>query len=233
VTSRLDRSLIKGMHLFREMEDDALQRLLDAAQPRRLESGDLVFTQGEEARHFFVLLDGRLKVTQATPTGEQIVVRHVVPGEVFGIARAIRRSDYPGTAVAVTESLALAWPSAQWDGFVADNPSLAVNALQTVGQRLQDAHSRIRELSTEEVERRVAHAILRLMQQAGRKTGDGIAIDLPLTRQDLAEMSGTTLHTVSRLLSAWHEKGLVAGGRRQVTVTDPHRLFMLAEGRGG
>ena len=113
------------------------------------------------------------------------------------------------------------------------NVAAAVNALQTVGQRLQDAHSRIRELSTEEVERRVAHAILRLMQQAGRKTGDGIAIDLPLTRQDLAEMSGTTLHTVSRLLSAWHEKGLVAGGRRQVTVTDPHRLFMLAEGRGG
>lgn len=231
MTSRLDRSLIKGMDLFREMADDALDAMLQAALPRRLDSGDAAFVQGEEARHFFVLLDGRLKVAQTTPAGEQIVVRHVVPGEVFGIARAIRRPDYPATAVAVTESLALAWPSSHWDRFVAASPSLAVNALQTVGQRLQDAHTRIRELSTEEVERRVAHGVLRLMKQAGRKEEDGVVIDIPLTRQDIAEMTGTTLHTVSRLLSAWQDRGLVASGRKRITVIDPHALFMLAEGK--
>ncbi|MEQ8344957.1 MAG: Crp/Fnr family transcriptional regulator [Sneathiellaceae bacterium] len=229
---RLDSSLIKGMHLFREMADDSMERMLQAALPRRLDSGGIVFVQGEEARHFFVLLDGRLKVTQSNPAGEQIVVRHVVPGELFGIARAIRRPDYPGTAAAVAESLVLAWPSARWDDFVAESPVLAINALQTVGQRLQEAHGRIRELSTEEVERRVAHAVLRLMSQAGRKTDEGIAIDIPLTRRDIAEMSGTTLHTVSRLLSSWQERGLVGGGRKRVVVADPHGLFMLAEGKG-
>lgn len=229
--NRLDRSLIRGMDLFEGMSDEALEQMLQAALPRRLESGDVVFVQGEAARHFFVLLDGRLKVTQTSPAGEQIVVRHVVPGEVFGIARAIRRTDYPATAAAVTESLALAWPSERWDAFVAASPALAVNALQTVGQRLQEAHVRIRELSTEEVERRVAHGVLRLMKQAGRKVEDGIVIDIPLTRQDIAEMTGTTLHTVSRLLTAWSERGLVESGRKRIKVTDPHRLFLLAEGQ--
>ncbi len=104
-----------------------------------------------------------------------------------------------------------------------------MNALQTVGQRLQDAHTRIRELSTEEVERRVAHALLRLVRQAGRKTEEGILIDFPVTRQDLAEMTGTTLHTVSRVMTGWESKGLVASGRKKVVVKDAHGLHVLAE----
>ena len=230
-TKLLDRSLIRGLDLFKAMADEALDAILAIAEVRRIPEGSAAFEQGAAATEFFVLLHGRLKVVQTTPDGQQVVVRHVNPGEVFGIAKAIGRPDYPATAVAVTESLALAWPSSRWDAFIAANPVVAVNALQMVGRRLQDAHTRIRELSTEEVERRVAHALLRLVQQAGKKTEDGVLIDFPVTRQDLAEMSGTTLHTVSRLMTAWEGKGLVASGRKRVTVRDPHRLFLLAEGR--
>ena len=104
--------------------------------------------------------------------------------------------------------------------------------METVGQRLQDAHVRIRELSTEQVERRVAHALLRLIQQAGRKTDDGIVIDFPVTRQDIAEMTGTTLHTVSRVMAGWEAKGLVEGGRQKLLVRDAAGLATLAEGEG-
>ena len=87
------------------------------------------------------------------------------------------------------------------------------------------------EISTEQVEQRVAHAVLRLVKQAGRKTEEGILIDLPISRQDIAEMTGTTLHTVSRLLSAWEARGLIKSGRQKVTVVEAHRLFLIAEGR--
>jgi CRP-like cAMP-binding protein len=86
-------------------------------------------------------------------------------------------------------------------------------------------------MSTEQVERRIAHTLLRLVKQAGRKTAQGIEIDFPISRQDIAEMTGTTLHTVSRTLSAWETQGLVEGGRQRIVVCDPHRLFMLAEQR--
>src|SRR5690606_15448789 len=157
--ARLDRSLIRDLSIFQSMSDEDLDAILALASVRRVPDGTAIFEQGAEATEFFVLLHGRLKVVQTTPDGQQVVVRHINPGEIFGIARAMRRTDYPATALAVVDSLALAWPSSQWDVFIARSPVLAMNALQTVGQRLQDAHTRIRELSTEEVERRVAHAI--------------------------------------------------------------------------
>ncbi|WP_036793158.1 Crp/Fnr family transcriptional regulator [Pleomorphomonas koreensis] len=227
---KLDRSLIRGFDLFRDMTEDNLDAVLATVQVRTVEPGEPVFSQGAAADEFFLLLHGHLKVVQVTPSGEQVVVRHVLPGEVFGIARAIRRTDYPATAEAVTESIVLAWMSTQWPDFVALNPVLAVNALEAVGERLQEAHTRIRELSTEEVERRVAHALLRLVRRAGRPEEGGIRIDFPLTRQDIAEMTGTTLHTVSRLLSAWEAQGIVKSARRKIAVTDEARLAALARG---
>lgn len=228
---KLDRSLIRGFDLFRDMTEENLDAVLTTVQVRTVEPGEPVFSQGAPADEFFLLLHGHLKVIQVTPSGEQVVVRHVLPGEVFGIAKAIRRTDYPATAEAVTESIVLVWMSSQWQDFVALNPVLAVNALEAVGERLQEAHTRIRELSTEEVERRVAHALLRLVRRAGKKEPDGsILIDFPLTRQDIAEMTGTTLHTVSRLLSAWEGQGVVRSARRRIAITDENRLGALARG---
>jgi CRP-like cAMP-binding protein len=103
--------------------------------------------------------------------------------------------------------------------------------LHTVAQRLHEAHSRIKELSTEEVERRVARALLRVAGQSGRKVdGGGVLIDFPVTRQDLADMTGATLHTVSRIMSGWESIGLIEGARQRVVVREPHRLLLLAEG---
>lgn len=226
---KLDRSLIRDLAIFEAMGEDDLDAVLAMAQVRQLPEGAAAFEQGATATEFFALLHGRLKVVQTTMDGQQVVVRHVNPGDIFGIARAMRRPDYPATATAVVESLALAWPASQWEAFIARSPVLAMNALQTVGQRLQDAHTRIRELSTEEVERRVAHALLRLVKQAGRKTEEGVLIDFPVTRQDIAEMTGTTLHTVSRIMTAWEGKGIVRSARKKVLVRDPHRLYVLAE----
>lgn len=226
---RLDHALIRGLSIFQAMNDDDLDNILAMASVRRLPEGTAAFTQGHEANEFFCLLNGCLKVTQTTLDGQQVVVRHVNPGDIFGIAMAMRRPDYPASAVAIVESLVLVWSSSQWDAFTRRCPTLALNALQTVGQRLQDAHTRILELSTEEVERRVAHTVLRLVRQSGRKTEEGILIDFPVTRQDIAEMTGTTLHTVSRVMAAWEAKGLILSSRKRVVVVDAHRLYTLAE----
>ncbi|MEI3850916.1 MULTISPECIES: Crp/Fnr family transcriptional regulator [Ensifer] len=225
----LDRTLVKSLPLFQKMSDQELDSLLTRATVRRVPQNEAVFEQGAQADFFFLLLHGRLKVTQVTKDGQQIIVRVVNPGDLFGFARALQRSDYPGTATAATESLVLAWPTELWNVFVEKNPHLAVNAMHTIGQRLDEAHTRIREMSTEEVERRVAHTVLRLAEQAGKPDGGGIRIDFPISRQDIAEMTGTTLHTVSRILSAWEGQGLVQGGRQKLTLKDIPGLRRLAE----
>ena len=226
----LDRSLVANLPLFSGVTPEQLDDLLREAQSIRYAKGTNVFQQDEDAHSFFVLLHGHLRVYKLTPDGQQVVVRFVSPGEVFGVAAAIGRTTYPATASAAVDSIALVWPSAAWPRLVGKHPALAVNTLQTVGSRLQDAHVRVVEMSTEQVERRIAHALLRLAKQAGRKVEAGIQIDFPISRQNVAEMTGTTLHTVSRILSAWENDGLVESGRQKITLRKPHQLFVLAEG---
>ncbi|WP_343315235.1 Crp/Fnr family transcriptional regulator [Brucella sp. BE17] len=226
----IDRGLVRKLSLFARMGDNELDKLVSYATSRRVLQGESIFEQGDDAVSFYLLLYGRLKVNQVTSDGQQIIVRMVHPGDLFGFAKALQRHDYPGTAVAVTESIVLGWPTDLWDYFVEQNPGLAMNAIQTIGTRLEEAHTRIREMSTEEVERRVAHVVLRLAQKAGKKEENGIRIDFPITRQDIAEMTGTTLHTVSRILSGWEAKGFVRGGRQKLTVIDTTGIRRLAEG---
>lgn len=232
MTASLDRSLIRSMPLFEHLSEGDLDDILATAVTRRYPAGTPVFEQGQPADTYYVLLNGRLRVTQVTPEGQQIIVRMVNPGDLFGIAKAMHRTDYPGTATAVSESIALAWPMSGWDDMLARHPALAVNTMKTVGSRLMESQARVRELSTEEVERRVAHTVLRLANQSGRKESGGIRIDFPVSKQDIAEMAGTTLHTVSRILSAWEDAGLVEGGRQKLLVKEPHRLVLIGEGVG-
>jgi CRP-like cAMP-binding protein len=212
------------------MSGSELDEVLEGGKARHVAAGHAVFEQGQPATHFFLLLLGRLKVHQVTPDGQQIIVRMVEPGDLCGMARAMQRTEYPGTAVAVVDSTLLAWPTSLWDHWLGRHPVLAGRVMQVIGSRLQDAHTRIREMSTEAVERRLAHTILRLVQESGKKEEAGIRIDFPLSRQDVAEMTGTTLYTVSRTFRAWEAAGLVAVGRQKLVVRDPHGLMLIAEG---
>ncbi len=152
-------------------------------------------------------------------------------GEEAGHAVAMGRSTYPATSVAAIDCVALDWPNSLWPDLQVRFPPFGASAHLTIGSRLQDTKARVMEMSTEQVEQRIAHTILSLVKQSGRKTESGIEIDFPITGQDIAEMTGTTLHTVSRHLSGWESDVLVRSGRQKVTVTDPHELMLVAENR--
>ncbi|KPG01551.1 Crp/Fnr family transcriptional regulator [Rhodopseudomonas sp. AAP120] len=225
----IDTSLVAKLPLFAGFATEELDAILQEARSIRVPKNAKVFEQGEDAHSFFVLLHGHVRASKVTPAGEQVVVRYVSPGETLGVAMAIGLQRYPATATAVDDSIVLAWPTTAWPRLVERYPSLATNTLRTVGGRLQETHSRVIEMSTQQVEQRVAHALLRLAKQSGRKVDNGVQIDFPISRQDIAQMTGTTLHTVSRLLSGWEQRGLIESGRQKIVLREPHQLVMLAE----
>jgi CRP-like cAMP-binding protein len=231
--SRLDRSLISGLPLFQGIAPADLDGIIQQARSLRVVRGEAIFEQEGEAHSFFLLLDGYARVVKTTADGQQVIVRYIGAGELMGIAQALGRTTYPASAVAVVDCVVLAWPGRLWAEFAASFPSFGIGTYNTVGERLNDAQQRVVEMSTTQVEQRVANTVLRLANQTGRKTDEGLAIDFPISRQDIAEMTGTTLHTVSRLLTAWEGKGLVKSGRQRVTVVEPQRLLLIAEGRSG
>ncbi len=114
-------------------------------------------------------------------------------------------------------------------GLMQDNAHLALNGMALVGKRFTQMQSQFEELATQRVEQRVARTILRLVRQFGRRTEEGVLIDMALTREDIAQMSGTNLYQVSRILSRWEQAGYISTGRKQVTLLKAHEIVAIAE----
>lgn len=225
----VDASLLAELPVFAGFSGEELAEIVREARSVRYARNSDVFSQGEDVHSFFLLLSGHVRASKTTPTGEQVVMRYVSPGEIFGVAPAMGLKRYPATATAADDSVVLIWPSAAWPRLVAKFPQLAANTMQAIGSRLQESFTRVVEMSTEQVEQRIAHALLRLARQSGRKVERGVEIDFPISRQDIAQMTATTLHTVSRILSGWEQAGLVESGRQRIVLREPEKIFALAE----
>lgn len=227
--SGVDHSLIADFALFEGFSVEQRRGVLKGARAVRYPANQNVFEQDSAAHSFFFLLNGHLRVSRMTPDGRQVVVRYVNPGDLFGIAKAVGRTTYPATATAAVDSIALVWPTSSWTTLVDQYPVFAANAMLSLGNRLQEAHGKVVEFATQTADRRIANVLLDLVQKAGRESTMGMEINFPLSRQDVAEMTGTTLHTVTRILSAWEEQGLVKSGRRKIAVRDAAALREIAE----
>ncbi|HLS19863.1 MAG TPA: Crp/Fnr family transcriptional regulator, partial [Paracoccaceae bacterium] len=224
-------SLRTGVPLFDGLPDEALQHAISLARRRKLDQGELLFRQGGAPEAFFLILAGRLKIGQTTQDGQQVIIRYLGPREIAGCVAVCGGMPYPATAEAVEATWLLEWTRTRIAELSERYPAIAISAMRIMSSRLTELQDRLRELHTDPVERRIAHALGRLVVQAGRRTGSGIEIDFPLTRRDLAEMTGTTLHTVSRTLSRWEADGIVGGGRQRVAILDPHALIRIADDR--
>jgi CRP-like cAMP-binding protein len=151
------------------------------------------------------------------------------PGELLALVAALGEGEYPVSAQALQTCVAASWAGRDMWKLLERHPRVGAAALRMALQRLHELQKQYRELATERVEQRIARVLLRLVRQAGTRVDAGVRIGMPLTRQDLAEMSGTTLYSVSRVLSAWTERGLLESKRRQITLLRPHELVSIAE----
>ena len=220
---------LRQVDLFQGLSEAELARVDQAARRRRIPEGAFLYHQGDPATHLHVLLAGSLKLTQVTPEGQQVLLRYARPGEAFAVVAVLSDMLYPTSAQAVEDSQVASWSREAMTALMLATPRIALRALAILAGHTREFQDRIRELSTERVERRIARALLRLARQTGRKVKEGVLLDLPLSRQDLAELTGTTLFTVSRTLSQWEGQGIIKTGREKVIILSPHGLVTIAE----
>jgi CRP-like cAMP-binding protein len=192
-------------------------------------AGSFFFYQEDPADRIFLLLEGRVKLAQTTQEGDQVLMQVIAPYNIFGAVAINPGAIYPVSAEASAESEAIFWTQAEMLAFFQVHPQMALNAIKMMSQHALDFQERFRQLATERVERRLAHTLLRLASQTGRKLPEGVLINIPLTRQDLAEMIGATLFTVSRILKHWEDLGIIISKREQIIIRFPHGLVAIAE----
>ncbi len=220
---------LQSVRLFKELTEPTLLEVARRCRLRRFERGAFVFFEGTRARAVQVLYTGRVKVVRETDDGREVIIRIIQPGEIFGGAGGWGREVYPATAVTLEDSRILELPSDEFASLVEDHPDFAMAMVRELAVRLREAEGRILELQTERVERRIARTLLRLANKTGTKTERGIEIGVPLSRQNLADLCGTTLSTASRVLSAWDRAGIVIAEREHVTIRHAHQLVAIAE----
>jgi CRP-like cAMP-binding protein len=223
-------AILTRVALFQNFSPGELSQILAAGQPRCLEENCFFFQQGDPASRLYVLADGRVRLSQVTLDGQQIILRVIVPGQMFGaIGLAQPDALYPVSAEASEDSQAISWETGIFRRLSETKPGVSLDLMGLMSDYLQEIQDRYRELATERTEQRVARALLRLTAQLGRKVEEGVLVDMALSRQSLAEMTGTTLYTVSRLLSDWERRGLIQTGRERVVIIKPHDLVQIIE----
>ncbi len=194
-----------------------------------LKSGENLFYQGDPAYKCFFVLKGRLKLIKLHEQGKEAILRYIGPGELTAIISVFKGKDYPVTAESIGATEAVGWDKQIMEQLMLEYPPLAMNMLRCTINRLDDLQNRYLEICAEQVEQRIARTLLRFMKQSGHREEDGIRIDFPLSRQELADYTGTTIFTVSRILSTWEKKGWIKSKREQITVRDPHSLVLFSE----
>ena len=227
------KSLVPGtlasLELFQGLAPPALHDVLGVARVRRISRETRIFSQGNPGVRAHALVEGSVRISQSGSDGAQTVMRFIGPGEMFGTVALFTDGRYPADAIAVAHSLEVSWSEGELLELMGRHPKIAINVIRIIGTRLQEVQDRVRELSTQRAERRVAHAVLRLARQAGHSTIDGTAIEFPLRRKDVAALSGTTLHTASRILTGWEKAGLVLTRNQRLTIRGTAEIARIAE----
>ncbi len=212
-----------------KVDPPALKEIVRTATPHKVERGGFFFHQGEPANSFFVLIDGRTRLSQIADDGRQVIFHYFGPGDAMGVVAALAHAQYPVSAEAMSDSIALGWDCQTADSLMEKHPRMAINGMEMVAGRFWELQNRYRELATERVEQRLAHAVLRLSAHYNGCSDTGAAPTLKLSRQDLAEMTGTTLFSVSRICSDWEQRGILAPGREQIRILNKRELEIIAE----
>jgi len=226
----VDAKALADISLFAALPPAVLDEAAAMARARPLPRGLRVFDQGETAGRAHALLSGCVRITQAGSDGEEILVRFIGPGEIFGCVPVLTDGLYPADATAIVDAVELSWDPADLLALMQRHSQVAITMVAIVGRRLGEAQERLRELATQSADRRVARTLLRLLDQAGRSGGEGIRIAFPLRRKDVADIAGTTLHTASRILAEWERRGLLVSRNRHLIIASPEELRRIAEG---
>jgi CRP-like cAMP-binding protein len=223
----IETATMFGVGLLDGLDAAALSEVTAAARTRLVRPGETLFEQGDDADSFFMLKAGSVKLTQLTPDGDVLTLRVLGPGDMLGGASALGAGTHQASAVAATETVTYEWPDAVMASLMERHGRLAVNALRLIATQLYDLQEQHRLLAVKKVERRIAHALVKLIRHWGTRMGEGVHIDLPTSPEDLAETARTSVPAVSCALSRWESAGIIDTGGPRLLIRTPHALISI------
>jgi CRP/FNR family transcriptional regulator len=218
-------SVLRSSTLLNSVRTEDLEELTRSAHLAFAERGEIIWLGGTPVDFFGLVGTGFVKMVQGTAHGHEITHEIMGPGQIFGMLGMIEGTGCPLSARAVTHVWYLKVPKREFFPVYEQNVVLKDHVVRRTTGRLRKAHEMLALVSTGTVESRVAAVLVMLAESYGRPTeADAVVIDVPLTRQDVAEMAGTTVESTIRVMSKWQKAGLVETQSKFITISDLDRL---------
>ncbi|MFI5183467.1 MAG: Crp/Fnr family transcriptional regulator [Vicinamibacteria bacterium] len=225
--SAIDGAL-RAVALFRPLSPDDRSRLAEVSAVRSYEKGEILFSEGDASDFLYTILSGRAKVIKAIPSGKEVILEIFGPGDPIGAVVAYEGRPYPATAIAIEPTSCLLVRRAPFFGLLERHPTLVRGFILGLTQRIVELTRRIPEVAGGRVETRFAHLFLKLAEKMGRPGHDGTFIPMVLSRQDLADLTGTTIETCIRIMSRWGKEGTLRTEKDGFVLLDRSVLEKLA-----
>lgn len=214
--------------IFRRLAADDRQRLIGVASVRAFEKSALLFSEGDPSDHLYTIVSGRVKVFKTTPRGADVILEIFGPGDPVGAVAVYESRPYPASATALEPTTCVVIPRQNFFTLLETHPTMVRGLLIGLNHRLVELTTRLSELSGARVEARLARFFLKLATDMGQRRPEGIFIALVLSRQELADMIGTTIETSIRIMSRWNRQDLVRTEKDGFIVVDRHALEAIA-----
>ena len=224
------QAFLRSNPLFAGLPAREIDALAAVAREETRRAREYVFMEGDRAEWLCVVKSGRVKILRHARTGREVVLELLGPGEIFGGVAVLERRPYPATAQTTEPSVIVKIPAEALIALAERHPSLIREMALLIGRRLRAAHDSVKSLAVDPAEGRLAATLLRLAEREGTRAREGVVLPFHLTRQSLADMSGTTVETAIRVVSRWQREGLVREQGGRLVLADPEALRALVEG---
>lgn len=221
--------IISRLPFFRHLSPGAIREINQLFEDRDVLAEQAIYFEGDPGEHLYLVATGKVKLMRHAGSGREVVLDILQGGEYFGNLSTIGGRGYTETAIAQTDCCILHISAANFEKILSVHPDVTIKVLKAVGQRLEEYQDVIKQLSVYTADQRIAATLLRLAHKLGEQKQKGVLIQLPFSRQDLAAMTGTTIETVSRVMSRFAAEGWVSTGRRWVSINDLERLEQIVK----
>jgi CRP/FNR family transcriptional regulator, nitrogen oxide reductase regulator len=228
MSQNLDETL-RRTTIFRRLSPDDRQRLAAVSQVREFDRGDILFHEGDPSDLLYTVVSGRVKVSKTTVRGTDVILEIFGPGDPVGAVAAYESRAYPASATALEPTMCLTIPRQTFFSLLETHPTMVRGLLVGLTHRLVELTNRLAELSGGRIEARLARFLLKLADDMGERSPEGILIPLTLSRQDIADMIGTTIETSIRIMSRWAKDNVVRTEKNGFVVVDRAALETIAQ----
>jgi CRP-like cAMP-binding protein len=221
--------IIGRLPFFRHLPPDAIVEINRLFEDWDVVGEQAIYYEGDAAENLYLIASGKVKLMRFGLSGREVLLDILQAGEYFGNLTIVSGQGYTETAVAQTHCCILQISAHHFEKILNRYPEITLKVLKAVGQRLEESHELIKQLSVYTVEQRISATLLRMAKKLGEQKQTGMLIQIPFSRQDLAAMTGATAETVSRVMSRLSSEGMISTGRKWVIINDPERLEQIVK----